>query len=163
MTSDRLRERFFASVSLQASRDFWTDRRTPMRSKLIATLIICVSFLTQIGASLSGAAAARDGFGGRLWCHNQIVSQIGAAKAAVANEATTPRDAPAPKGAPVSHDHGSCSFCQAGMDAPTIGAAVIAPRHVKLTWRAALAEAEAPVFRSALNRGAPARAPPSLA
>jgi hypothetical protein len=127
-----------------------------MRSKLIATLIICVSFLTQIGASLSGAAAARDGFGGRFWCHNQIVSQIvsqiGVAKAAVSNDATTPRDAPGPKGAPVSHDHGSCSFCQAGVDAPTIGAAVIAPRLVKLTWRTALAEADAPVFRSAFPR-----------
>jgi hypothetical protein len=127
-----------------------------MRKKLLATLIVCVALLTQIGASLSGAAAARDGIAGGLWCHKQIA----AAYAAKAGAATPPGDTSAPNGAPASHDHASCSFCQAGVDAPTMDAAWPAPRIVAFSRRLALL-APAPVFAPVFNRSAPARAPPS--
>jgi hypothetical protein len=147
-------------------RDFVAQMRNAglrMRLKLLATLIVCVSFLTQFGASLSGASAARDGTLGRLWCHKQI-SVAATAKSAPTKSVEAPLgDKSAPNGAPFSHDHGSCSFCQLGVDAPPFDANVLAPRIVGISWRTAKAETESPLPRYVFNRGAPARAPPSQA
>lgn len=120
-----------------------------MRQRLLASLIVCVALLTQLSASLWGAAAAREGYAG---CHKQTA--IVAAPDA-GNDRSTPFDAPTP------HDHASCSLCQLGFtaidsDAPSLPAAPPAPyRQV-----AAAAESAVPPHARIFNRNAPARAPP---
>jgi hypothetical protein len=119
-----------------------------MRNRLLASLIVCVALLTQLGASLWGATAAREGYVG---CHRQI------APYAIAGAPVS--DAGAPVGAP-AHDHASCFLCQLGLsavdsDAPTLPARLLTP-----IWRFALSKPDASPRLHALNRNAPARAPP---
>lgn len=119
-----------------------------MRQRLFASLIVCVALLTQLGASLWGAAAAREGYAG---CHKQTA--IVAAPDA-RNDRRAPLDAPTP------HDHASCSLCQLGFtavdsDAPSLPAGRQAPYR-----QVAAAESAVPPHARIFNRNAPARAPP---
>ncbi len=125
-----------------------------LSKRLLASLIVCVALLTQFGASLWGAAAARDGLVG---CHKSM------AWSATAN-AATPSDPgqAAPAQAPSKPDHACCSLCQLGSgfiqsEAPVFEARAVAYRRVLL------AEPVAPEPLRVFNRGAPARAPPSQA
>jgi hypothetical protein len=124
-----------------------------MHKRLLASLIVCVALLTQIGASFWGAAAAREGYAP---CHRQIAS--------IAESAARPAGGKSlPAGAPVPHDHASCSLCQLGLTVIDSEAPVLPARSIALDWRSPPAAAEAPPLRSAFNKSAPARAPPSRA
>ena len=128
-----------------------------MRRKLIATLIICITLVMQFGASLSGAAAARDGFSASPWCHKQSAAIAAASPAASVDEKT------APGGAPGTHDHASCSFCQIGFTAALFETTVFEALAIEPYRRIALIVPETPKRGFSFNRSAPARAPPSLA
>jgi hypothetical protein len=126
-----------------------------VQKRLLASLIVCVALLTQFGASLWGAAAARDGLPG---CHRSIAWSL---TADVKPSDSAGPEAPAQLPA-AGHDHASCSLCQLSFsfiqsDAPVFDAVVVA--HV----RVALAEPRAPAPTIVFNRSAPARAPPSQA
>jgi hypothetical protein len=118
-----------------------------MRNRLLASLIVCVALLTQIGASFWGAAAARDGYVG---CH----------KAAIALAA---HDKFAPGQVPPAHDHDSCSLCQLGFAAVDSEAPLLPVRALAYVWRLRLLAGLEPPFLSVLNKSGPARAPPSRA
>jgi hypothetical protein len=129
-----------------------------MRNRLLASLIVCVALLTQLGASLSGAAAAR----GYVRCHMSIAAA--AAPVSVAQSAAdkvAPADLPA--GAPASHDHASCALCQLGLTAIGADAPVLPARSIKPYWRVARIGFDAPPLLSVFNKSGPARAPPSRA
>jgi hypothetical protein len=124
-----------------------------LRTRLFASLIVCVALLTQFGASLWGAAAARDGLPG---CHRSIAWSATA-------DVMRPDDA---SGAPAQkspgHDHGSCSLCQLSFglfysETPVFEARVLAHQRVRLGEPASLD------VIAVFNRSAPARAPPSQA
>ncbi|WP_424360849.1 hypothetical protein [Methylocystis parvus] len=125
-----------------------------MRKRLLASLIVCVALLTQIGASLWGAAAAREGYAP---CHRSAVALADGVASGVAGGQSLPT------GAPVSHDHGSCSLCQLGLTVIGGEAPVLPVRAVAHAWRvpADWVEAHPPGF--AYNKSAPPRAPPFLA
>jgi hypothetical protein len=126
-----------------------------VRHRLLASLIVCVALLTQFGASLWGAAAARDGLPG---CHRNIAWSVTAdVKTSDAGGSEAPTNLPA-----AGHDHASCSLCQLSLGftqsvPPAFDAIVVA--HVRVV----LAELRAPKPTVVLNRSAPARAPPSQA
>lgn len=129
-----------------------------MRRKMIATLIICVTLVMQFGASLSGAAAARDGFADSPWCHNQAAVVDAAAPA----DRVSFNGKTSPGGAPLEHDHASCSFCQIGFTAALLETSVFEALVIEPYRRIALIEPASPATRVVFNRSAPARAPPSL-
>jgi hypothetical protein len=125
-----------------------------LRKRVLASLIVCVALLTQFGASLWGAAAARDGLVG---CHKNIAWSD---TVDLKRSADLDRAAPAQK--PVGHDHASCSLCQLGFnffhsETPIFEARVLAHARV------ALAEPEIPAPTPVFDYAAPARAPPSQA
>ncbi len=123
-----------------------------MRKKLFASLIVCVALLTQIGASFWGAAAARDGF---VYCHRQIVA------APTPDAPSTPaKDAPA--GAPLAHDHASCSLCQLGFSAIGSEPPFFSAEAIRFHWRVAFIERDSEAPRFVIDLNAPARAPPSI-
>lgn len=124
-----------------------------MRKRLLASLIVCVALLTQIGASFWGAAAAREGYAP---CHRRAVAIADAMATDVAGGKSLPT------GAPVSHDHGSCSLCQLGLTIIGSDAPVLPVRAVAHAWRVSTnwTEARPPGF--AYNKSAPPRAPPFL-
>ncbi|WP_363350250.1 hypothetical protein [Methylocystis echinoides] len=120
-----------------------------MRKRLLASLIVCVALLTQLGASFAGAAAARDGF---VFCHRQIV----------AAQASAPADVKgAPAQAPLGADHASCSLCQLGFSVISGEPPYFLAQALRFYLRVAFVERDAPAPRSAINLNAPARAPPS--
>lgn len=120
-----------------------------MSKRMLASLIVCVALLTQLGASFWGATAARDGY---LPCHREI-----------AVSADLSRDAGRkPMGAPAPHDHASCSLCQLGFSVVSSDAPLFEARAVAFHSRVALEEPDIPAPRAVFNRSAPARAPPSL-
>jgi len=126
----------------------------PLHRRLLASLIICVALLTQFGASLWGAATARDGVVG---CHKTIAWT---AMADVGPSGDTDREAPAQS--PSKPDHACCSLCQLSFgffksEAPVFETRAVAYRRVLL------AEPAAPAPLTVFNRSAPARAPPSQA
>jgi hypothetical protein len=126
-----------------------------VRHRLLASLIVCVALLTQFGASLWGAAAARDGLPG---CHKSIAWSATAAHAAPTEDAGGGTPAQKLPG----HDHASCSLCQLGFsfihsDAPVFEARVVAHKRVRLGEPAHVDVV------AVFNRGAPARAPASQA
>lgn len=124
-----------------------------MSKRVVASLIICVALLTQLGASFWGAAAARDGM---TPCHRVMT---------VAAAVSTPGQDDAggkPANAPVTHDHASCSLCQLGFSVVSSDAPVFEARPVVFYSRISLAESESPAPRVIFNHSAPARAPPSL-
>ncbi|PPD42658.1 MAG: hypothetical protein CTY15_11905 [Methylocystis sp.] len=121
-----------------------------MRKRLFASLIVCVALLTQLGASFWGAAAARDGYAG---CHKQSLFSLAAA-AQTSGEKGVPA-------APATHDHASCSLCQLAFAAIDADPPALPARSIKPAWRIAFVAAEPPPRPTALNRSAPARAPPS--
>ncbi len=119
-----------------------------MSKRVAASLIICVALLTQIGVSLWGAAAARDGV--TLCNRDTLVSAMAPG-----------RPADHPTNAPASHDHAACSLCQLGFsfisgEAPYFVVETLAYQH-----RVALVEPDVWAQRAIFNRSAPARAPPS--
>jgi hypothetical protein len=125
-----------------------------LRTRLLASLIVCVALLTQFGASLWGAAAARDGLPG---CHRNIAWS---ATVDVAPPDDAGREPPRQK--PAGHDHGSCSLCQLNFglyysETPVFEARVVAHQRVRLGEPAHLD------VIAVFNRSAPARAPPSQA
>jgi hypothetical protein len=118
------------------------------------TLIVCVALLTQFGASLWGAAAARDGMVG---CHKSIPYS-----SAVEYSRTVDAGRETPAQTPAGHDHASCSLCQLGFsfiqsEEPVVEERLLAHRRVSLV------EPAIPAPIVVFNRGAPARAPPSQA
>lgn len=122
-----------------------------MRKRLLASLIVCVALLTQLGASFWGATTARDG---SVWCHKLI-------SASVALDAQQPGgETGRPAGAPAPHDHASCSLCQLGFSVIDGAAPVFDAQAVKFYSRVALVEPAAPAPRALFNRSASARAPP---
>lgn len=122
-----------------------------MRRRLLASLIVCVALLTQLGASFWGAAAARDGY---VFCHRQIV-------VAQTQDAPPAPVKNAPAGAPLSHDHGSCSLCQLGFSVIGAEPPHFSAQAIRFHWRIAFVERDAPAPRFVFNLNAPARAPPS--
>lgn len=122
-----------------------------MHQRLLASLIVCVALLTQLGASLWGAAAAREGYPG---CHRQT---------AIVAATDARDDRGAPFGAPAPHDHASCSLCQLGVMAIDSGAPSLPARRLEPDWRLESTEWAAPPPRKIFNRNAPARASPALA
>jgi hypothetical protein len=125
-----------------------------LRIRLLASVLICVALLTQFGASLWGAAAARDGLPG---CHRSIAWST---NADVTRPDTVGNEAPAQKSA--GHDHASCSLCQLSFglyysEAPVFEARLLTHRRVPLGEPANLD------VIAVFNRSAPARAPPSRA
>lgn len=122
-----------------------------MRKRLLASLIVCVALLMQIGASFSGAAAARAG---DAPCHRQVAAMADAVAPDVAGGKSLPT------GAPVSHDHASCSLCQLGLTAIDSVAPVLPARAVAPEWRVSLKWADPPSSRPPFNKSAPPRAPP---
>ncbi|KAF2989656.1 hypothetical protein OGR47_01205 [Methylocystis sp. MJC1] len=120
-----------------------------MRQRLLASLIVCVALLTQLGASLWGAAAAREGYAG---CHRQ-------AAIVAATDARGGRGAPF--GAPTPHDHASCSLCQLGLTAIDSDAPSLPARRLEPYWRIEAAESAASPLGKIFNRNAPARASPA--
>lgn len=125
-----------------------------LRKRLLASLIICVALLTQFGASLWGAAAARDGVVG---CHRSVAWS---ATADVSRSAEEGRATPAQ--APSKPDHACCSLCQLSFGFFTSEAPVFETRAVAYR-RVLLAEPVASAPLTIFNRSAPARAPPSQA
>ncbi len=123
-----------------------------MRKRLLASLIVCVALLTQLGASFWGAAAARDGY---VFCHRQIV-------AAAASDASSSPAKDAPSGAPLAHDHGSCSLCQLGFSIIGGEPPYYSAQAIRFHWRIAFTERDVQAPRSVFNLNAPARAPPSI-
>ncbi len=123
-----------------------------MRKRLLASLIVCVALLTQIGASFWGAAAARDS---HIFCHRQIAT-VSTADAPRADAKGTPGTAPA------GHDHASCSLCQLGFTIIDSEPPFFSAQAIRFQFRIAFAEPDVPAPRSAFNLNAPARAPPSL-
>ncbi len=105
-----------------------------MRNRLLATLIVCVALLTQLGASFSGATAARDGFAG---CHRPIVAWSAAERQSSGGNGI-------PAGAPAPHDHASCSLCQLGFTAISSETPATPARLEKAYWRVAYVAAESP-------------------
>ncbi len=126
----------------------FVNYRRVMRKKLLASLIVCVALLTQIGASFWGAAAAREGFAP---CHRQIAVSL-----ADHADGKSP-----PSGGPVSHDHASCSLCQLGLTAIGAAAPVLPARSIGPQWRMSPSPADAPPPLARFNKSAAARAPPS--
>lgn len=126
-----------------------------MRKGLFASLIVCVALLAQIGASLWGASAGRDGFAP---CHRQAA----ALSDALASDLAARLDGgkTLPTGAPAPHDHASCSLCQLGLTAIGSAAPVLPARSVALEWRVSLNWIEVRPSGSAFNKSAPPRAPP---
>jgi hypothetical protein len=123
-----------------------------MHKRLLASLIVCVALLTQLGASLWGAAAARDGYAG---CHKSVaIHKI--ANAGVLGDTATPGEAPTP------HDHASCFLCQLGFTAISSGAPLLPMARLQLYWRVAMDAPGGSPRPNVFNRNAPARAPPSL-
>jgi hypothetical protein len=119
-----------------------------VRKRLLASLIVCVALLTQLGASFWGAAAARDGIAP---CHRVMTVS-----------ATTQGDAAGKStGAPAPHDHASCSLCQLGFSVVNSDAPVFVAENLAYHFRVALTEPDFPAPRAVFNRSAPARAPPS--
>lgn len=119
-----------------------------MRQRLLASLIVCVALLTQLGASLWGAAAAREGYAG---CHKQT---------AIVLAPDARNDRPAPFDAPAPHDHASCSLCQLGFTAIDSDAPSLPAGRPASYWRVSAAELAVPPRAKIFNRNAPARAPP---
>jgi hypothetical protein len=125
-----------------------------LRKPLLASLIVCVALLAQLGASLWGAAAAREVL---IECHKNIAWS---ARADIKRSAESGRQAPAQT--PSRHDHASCSLCQLGFsfvhkEATTFEARAAAHERVRIAEPRALA----PII--VFNRSAPARASPSRA
>jgi hypothetical protein len=126
-----------------------------LRTRLLASLIVCVALLTQFGVSLWGATTARDGFPG---CHRPV---DGYAAAAVVDPAPAASQK-APAQTPAKPDHACCSLCELsfgflGSDAPVFETHVAVRRLVRFG-----APADMDVI-AVFNRSAPARAPPSQA
>jgi hypothetical protein len=119
-----------------------------MSKRVVASLIVCVALLTQLGASFWGAAAARDGIAP---CH-RVITVASAAQDAAGQ----------PSGAPAPHDHASCSLCQLGFSVVSSDAPVFVAETLVFQSRVALPEPDALSPRAVFNRSAPARAPPSL-
>ncbi|QGM96885.1 hypothetical protein [Methylocystis parvus] len=128
-----------------------------MRKRLLASLIVCVALLTQLGASLSDAAAAR----GYVRCHMAVAASASVSAVESAAEKAAPAGVPA--GAPAPHDHASCALCQLGLAAIDAHAPVLPARSIKPYWRVARIAVDAPPLLSVFNRSGPARAPPSRA
>lgn len=126
-----------------------------MSKRVLASLIVCVALLTQIGASFWGAAAARDG---HAPCHRQLSAAAAKAPSGVSSDA-----AGAPMQAPAPHDHASCSLCQLGFSVVRGDTPVFVAQAVVFYSRVARAEPQALAPRSVFNASAPARAPPSRA
>jgi hypothetical protein len=125
-----------------------------VQKRLLASLIVCVALLTQFGASLWGAAAARDGLVG---CHKNIAYSDRADLRRVPDA-----DRGAPAQTPAKPDHACCSLCELGFgflgsEAPVFETHVAARRLVRSG-----APADMDVI-AVFNRSAPARAPPSQA
>lgn len=122
-----------------------------MKKRLLASLIVCVALLTQLGASLWGAATARDGY---VSCRrpHATVSVAGAALFDVKG---------APAGAPAAHDHASCTLCQLGFCAIGGEPPFFSAEAIRFHWRVDFAEPNVVVVPSVFNLNAPARAPPS--
>ena len=125
-----------------------------LRKRVLASLIVCVALLTQFGASLWGAAAARDGL---VVCHTSIASSDTLGPTRIDQV-----DRGAPAQTPVGHDHASCSLCQLGFtffrsETPVFEARVLAHARIRLS------EPEIPAPTPVLTYSAPARAPPSQA
>ncbi|MGJ0509599.1 MAG: hypothetical protein ACR652_21245 [Methylocystis sp.] len=125
-----------------------------MRTRLLASLIVCVALLAQFVASLWGAAEAREG---PLGCHKTYAwsATVDAKQSADTSQQT-------PAQTPSGHDHATCSLCQLGFsvvqsEAPDIETRVLAHESVKLD------EPQAPAPISVLNYSAPARGSPSQA
>ncbi len=123
-----------------------------MQKRLLASLILCVALLTQFGASLWGAAVARDGYVG---CHKQP-SAIAIADARGVN------DGDAPPGAPAPHDHLSCFLCHLGFTAIDNAAPALSALPLLPYRRITLVEPDVCPRSAALNWNALARAPPAL-
>jgi hypothetical protein len=128
--------------------------RHPLRNRLLASLIVCVALLTQFGASLWGAAEAREGLHN---CHRYIAWS---STADITRSDEAGQHAPARKSA--GHDHGSCSLCQLSFglfysEAPVFKARIVTHQRVVLCEPAGLD------VIAVFNRSAPARAPPSQA
>lgn len=122
-----------------------------MSRRIVASLIVCVALLTQIGASFWAVAAARDGM---ALCDRPVA----------ASAMPTPGQDGAgdpPASAPAPHDHASCSLCQLGFSAVASQSPIFETRPVVFYARISRGESEAPAPRVILNRSAPARAPPS--
>ncbi|MEK8091471.1 hypothetical protein WOC76_02805 [Methylocystis sp. IM3] len=122
-----------------------------MRRRLLASLIVCVALLTQLGASFWGAAAARDD---HVFCNRQIV-------AVQTQDAATFPVENAPAGAPLAHDHGSCSLCQLSFSIIGAEPPHFSAQAIRFHWRVAFVERDVPEPRFLFNLNAPARAPPS--
>lgn len=122
-----------------------------MRKKLLASLIVCVALLTQFGASLWGAAAARDGY---VSCHRPLSTEVFSDSALSGGKG-------APAGAPSTHDHASCSLCQLGFCALGGEPPFFSAEAIRFHWRVAFVETDVAVAPSVFNLNAPARAPPS--
>jgi len=126
----------------------------PLHRRLLASLIICVALLTQFGASLWGAAAARDGVVG---CHKSMAWSTTTDFGRAGEEGrATPAEAPA------KPDHDCCSLCELSFgflesETPVFETQAVAYRRVLL------AEPVTPAPLVVFNRSAPARAPPSQA
>ncbi|MGJ0393202.1 MAG: hypothetical protein ACR650_10725 [Methylocystis sp.] len=124
-----------------------------MRKRLFASLIVCVALLTQLGASLWGAAAARDGYTG---CHKQ-------APAFAIADARGANDGDAPSGAPAPHGHATCFLCQFGFTAIDTASPALSARPLLPYRRVTLVGPDACPRSAALNWNALARAPPPSA
>jgi Protein of unknown function (DUF2946) len=156
LVSDNARELGKASLLLAlcngagvlSMRNRNTVGRADMSKRVVASLIVCVALLTQLGASFWGAAAARDGIAP---CHRVMTVST-----------TTAGDAAGKStGAPAPHDHASCSLCQLGFSVVNSDAPVFVAENLAYHFRVALTEPDLPAPRAIFNRSAPARAPPS--
>ncbi len=136
-----------------AAQDYTTNAGRLMRKRLLASLIVCVALATQLGASLWGAAAARDGYVG---CHRSPAFSVSLDEASPASRTESP--VPASQ----THDHASCSLCQLGFSVIDPVAPVLQAEPVVFHTRVARVETDTPPTRVVFNRSAPARAPPSL-
>lgn len=124
-----------------------------MPKRFLASLIVCVALLTQLGASFWGAAAARDGVAP---CHQTTSIDAMAGRA-------DGKPMGAPMGAPAPHDHASCALCQLGFSVVDSAPPIFVQRNVVSQAVVTAPEPDLPAPRAIFNRSAPARAPPSRA
>jgi hypothetical protein len=118
-----------------------------MRKRLLASLIVCVALLTQLGASFWGAAVARDG---DMGCHRVVI--------ALASD-----DSAGSGHTPPAHHHESCSLCQLGFAMVDSEGPLLPVRAIAFVRQSRLPAVQEPPVLSVFNKGGPARAPPSHA
>ncbi len=142
-----------------------------MRRKLLASLIVCVTMLTQVAAPMAGVASTGSGLVAMdVWCKAQAL--LAQRWSQPRSNLTTRRPDGAKRGfakdltseeLPVSQqDHASCGFCEASVDASPVGWAAPEARIVEIYEKLSFEHARETIAAIALNRSAPARGPPAF-